>query len=271
VIEMKRSRSILGALVLCALSLCAFGAVSASAEGLTAYVCTEATGTPQYSDSHCQTESVGGAFATIVIEPSTNVTGEAVGTSKLVGTVALAKVEVKCTAMMTPAGGASTVKNETGPPMKAVGVSTRLEYTGCEANLVSAPTKKCNIEAVTGAFQPVGTIVTTLLKSSSSFEAGNEEHFVTFEPEFGTLFTEFKIIQKTECPAALVGQVVKVTGSARGVVPPTMHSHITFSGTVGGNLKVGGAAAEYSGTSRVTMHFAIGPLTVSETIGLKTS
>jgi hypothetical protein len=269
---MTRRKSILGALVLCALSLSAFGAASASAEGLTAFVCTKATGTPQYLDSHCLTESAGGEFATIAVTGTTPVTGEAVGTSKLIGTVALAKVEINCTAMMTSTG---TVTNEAGPPMKAVGAGIRLEYTGCEANLVSAPTKKCNIEAITGAVKPIGTIVTNPLKSSTSFNA--TEDFVTFEPEpVGMVippFTEFRIIQKTpptECPAALVGQPVKVTGSARGVVPATMHSHITFSGTAGGLLKVGGAAAEYSGTNRTTMH-TVGPPTVSETIGLKTS
>jgi hypothetical protein len=268
IIEMTRRKSILGALVLCALSLSAFAATSASAEGLTAFVCTKAAGTPQYSDSHCLTESVGGEYATIAVTGATPATGEAVGTSKLVGTVALAKVEVNCTAMMTTSG---TVENVVGPPMKAVGANTVLQYSGCEANLVANPTKKCNIEPITGGPTGIGTINTTALKSSTSFNA--TEHFVTFEPEVPTLFTEFKIIQKTpptECPAALVGQVVKVSGSARGVVPAALHSHLTFSGTAGGNLKVGGAAAEYEGTNRVTMH-TVGPPTVSETIGLKTS
>jgi hypothetical protein len=268
VIEMKRSRSILGALVLGVLVLCAFGAASASAEGLTAYVCTKAAGTPQYSDSHCLTESAGGEFATIAVTGATPATAEAVGSSVLMITAALSTVEITCNKMMSSSG---TVENVTGPPMKAVGANTVLQYSECEAYLTSVPSKTCDIEPITGGATGKGTINTVALKSSTSFNA--TEHFVTFEPEAGTLFTEFRIVQRppaNECPAPLVGVLIKVTGSARGVVPPTMHSHITFSGTAGGNLRAGGAVAEYSATNRMTMH-TVGPPTVSETIGLKTS
>jgi hypothetical protein len=264
---MTRRKSILGALVLCALSLSAFGVTSASADGLTAFTCTKAVGAPQYSDSHCLTESAGGEYTTneITVGAATEVTAEAVGTSRLVGVVALAKVEVNCTSMMSTSG---TVKNEAGPPMKAVGASVVLQYAGCEANLVAVPTKKCNIEPMTGGATGIGTINTVALKSLTSFNA--TEHFVTLEPEAGATITEFKIIQKTppgECPAALVGVTIRVTGSARGFINPLMHSHLTFSGTAGGNLKVGGGLAEYSGTNRTTMVEGA----ESKTIGLKTS
>ena len=265
---MTRRKSVLGALVLCALSLCAFGAANASAEGLTAFTCTEGTTGERFSDAHCLTPSAGGEFHTEAVPAGTvtEVTGEAVtsgGTKPtLTATLALVKVEITCEAMMTEGG---TLENQAGPPMKVVGAGILLHYTECHAVLASDHTKTCEIENKTGNTNK-GTITTSSLKSSTSF-AGTTEHFVTFEPTAGTTFTKFKLLQGPTgtCPAALIGLEPTVTGSARGVVPAAMHSHLTFEGTVGGNLIVGGQKAEYMATHRVTM------LGTEKTIGLKTS
>ena len=265
---MTRRKSVLGALVLCALSLCAFGAANASAEGLTAFTCTEGTTGERFSDAHCLTPSAGGEFHTEAVPAGTvtEVTGEAVtsgGTKPtLTATLALVKVEIICNAMMTEGG---TLENQAGPPMKVVGAGILLHYTECEAQLASDHTKKCEIENKTGNTNK-GTITTTTLKSSTSFE-GTASHFATFEPVAGTTFTQFKLLQTagSTCPTALVGIEPIVTGSARGQIPTTMHSHITFEGQAGGKLIVGGQKAEYMATHSVVMSGT------TKTIGLKTS
>jgi hypothetical protein len=260
--SLSRHKSILGALVLCGISLCAVAA-SASASGSTAYTCKEAVGTPQYADSTCETESATGKFATIEIpfETTTEVTGEAVGSSTLTGTIALTKVNIVCTS--APSSG--DVKNIlTSGEMQAHGTGTVIDYSGCSAGPAAKP-GVCEVEDLISGKGTKGTILTNPLTSVTS--SSGTEHFVTFSPQtVGDPFAKFKLLQKTtECPAALVGVTVTVTGSARGVIPAAKHSHITFSGTVGGALKANGSAAEYTGTNRGVM------AGTSNRIGIKTT
>lgn len=271
---MTRRKSILGALVLCALAVCAFGAASASATGLTAYTCTEGVGKPQYKDSHCLEGDETGAFTTkeITQETETTVTGEAVPTeggvptAQLKGKVALTEIEVTCNAVMTESG---TLKNVNAATMRVDGKNITIHYTECHASLAANTEKKCTVKNK-GAPENVGTITTNALKSTTEFNA--TEHFVKFEPEAaGGAFAEFFIENGFgTCPAALIGQKVVVSGSARGRVPAARHSHLQFDATSGSVLNANGGAATYTATHRVTMH-EVGPPTVSKTIGLKTS
>jgi hypothetical protein len=261
VIEMTRRKSILGALLLCALAVCAFGAASASAEGLTAYTCTEGTGADEYSDSHCLVENPGaGPFATVKItEPETAVTIESVSAPKLTATIALSKITVECESSMSEGG---TITNKVGPPMSVEGKNGRAHYTNCRAFLQSNPEKACTVKNKI-VNENVGTITTTVLKSTTEFSA--TEHFIKFEPQEGTKFAEFILENGLgTCPAALIGSNVQVTGAARGRVPTSPHSHITFDATSGSTLKAGGAAATYDATERVTM------AGTEKTIGLTT-
>jgi hypothetical protein len=236
--------------------------VSASAEGLTAFTCKEATGTPQYTTSRCEVESETGKFSTVVIPAEeTEVTGEATTTSELKGTIALTQVVVACTS--APSTG--KVHNAlVGTEMQAIGSQTVIDYSGCTAFLASNHAKVCEVEDLVGGLGTHGTILTKPLKSKTSFSGA--EHRVTFEPEVaGSEFAKFKILQKTECPAALIGVTVTVTGSVFGVVPVAKHSHIMFSGTGGGLLKANGGTAEYFGTNRGVMK------ETENAIGLKTA
>ena len=61
---MTRPKSIIGALVLCALSICAFAASSASASGLTAVTCEEKGAGGHYNTAACATPEVAGNFET---------------------------------------------------------------------------------------------------------------------------------------------------------------------------------------------------------------
>jgi hypothetical protein len=260
---MTRHRSIRGALTLCALLLCALGATNASAKGFTAYTCKESIGTPQYTSSACETESEAGKFSTQVIpfETTTEVTGESVGSLTFSSTVALSKVNIICTS----APSAGDVKNVVvGEEMQAHGTKTVIDYNGCSAGPAAKPSV-CEIEDLIGGKGTKGTILTNPLTSVTSFNA--TEHFVSFSPEVsGEPFMKFRLLQKTtECPAALVGVTVTTTGRVRGVVPATKHSHITFSGTVGGEWKANGSTLEYNATTRFVM------AGTSNRIGLKTS
>lgn len=245
-----RGRTILGAVVLCALCTCAFGAASASAEGLTAFVCTEGKGTPRYTDSHCETENEGGEFTTKAIpaEESTEITGESVGEVHLKATIALSKTVITCNSTMTESG---VIRNiEEGGVMKAHGTNGVQHYTECSASLQASPEKKCDIENQIGN-KNIGTIRTNPVTAITSFNA--TEHFVTVEPETaGEPFTKFKIIQNAggTCPAGLVGVMNTITGRARGIVPSAKPSHITVTGTAGGELKDNGATVEVEATTR---------------------
>jgi hypothetical protein len=142
----------------------------------------------------------------------------------------------------------------------------------CHASPNSNAAAKCDIENQIGNNNK-GTILTNKLTATTGFTKSPEpeEHFVTVEPEeeeggVKKPFAKFKFIQTAgaTCPAALVGVGVTVTGSAKGAISTTKHSHVTFSGTVGGKLKVGSATAEYSGTTHGVMEGT------DETVGAET-
>jgi len=85
---MTRRKSMIGAFVLCALSLCAFGAANAAATvGLTAVECQAVTATTgHFSSSHCETPEVAGSnFDTVAfpLNESKEIAGEAITTSVL--------------------------------------------------------------------------------------------------------------------------------------------------------------------------------------------
>jgi hypothetical protein len=269
---MTRNRSIIGVLVLSALAVCAFGAANASAAGLTAYTCTNqgiTPGTGEYKDSHCQ-ENVNpkGDYSTVVIpvNQTTEVEGTAVsgtgtesGSSNLHATLGGVGVTITCTAMTSEN---AHIKNITvGEEMKVHGTTAVLVYTGCSA-VAGAKEKPCT---VTGS---AAGVITTHSLTSTATEAAGGVHHVVFEPEEGN-FTQF-VLSGGECPSAVQnkGEPYPITGSATGTIPEGQHSHITFTGNVGGNLRVGeGAEAEYNGTNIVVMNEG----GVKRTIGIKTS
>jgi hypothetical protein len=245
---MKRS-SILGALAVCALSLCAFGAIDASAAGLTAVTCEEvAVGTGNYKTSACETpKQAGSNFETkaIPLNQTTEVTGSAIGGVVLGGTVALVKVEITC----AKTAGTAHLKNiePKAGEMKIEGSKIFIDYSECHAALQANTVKKCEVESITGTAGVKGTIATTELKGLTT-----TEHNGTIEPAVGTTFAEFKILKTGECTIPTV--TVKVTGSVNGVADTGKHSHITYTpATNGGGLKVNGIAGSFEGTTTGVM------------------
>jgi hypothetical protein len=260
---MTRGKSILGALALCALSICAFAAANASAEGLTAYTCTNGpVGESTYKDNHCKEDLVGktGNFETKDIGLNTTaVTFENVGVSILKSKIALANIEIECKKAVSEE---AWIQNKTtGTNMEVVGEGY-IHYTEC--SLPKFP--KCTVSGSNGgAVQPSGTITTYKLKAATNvMAAGTEEHTVTFTPAGATPFVKLHIVKSGPDPCTIEG-TFDITGSASGHVPTEAHSHITFNGK--GALKLGAAVAEYFGTTRTTMKEG----TESKTIGIKTS
>jgi hypothetical protein len=244
---MTRRKSILGALALCALSICAFGAANASAVGMTAVTCEEKGAGSKYGNSQCATPATGGSWETTQIplaSPATEVTGDAGELTVLKGVVALTNVEITCGKTATT----GKVKNiEAGGEMKIEGTEIVNDYTECHASLQANTAKKCEVESITGTKGVKGTIATNSLKSLSG-----TEHKITFEPTTaGGAFAEFNIL-KGECLGATAK--VTVTGSVIGIANTEKHHHITFTpATNGSNLKANGGAASYQGTYTLIM------------------
>jgi hypothetical protein len=247
---MTRGKSILGALALCALSLCAFGAVNASAAELTAVTCQEvAAGTGSYKDATCTTpKEAGKNFNTtaLPVGTTTEVTGTGVGKAVLKGTVAFLNVEITCE--NTDVTGHVTNREPSKEKHTIEGSKILIDYTECHASLQSDTTKTCKVEDI--ATKKVGTILTNELKSTTT-----TEHNIKFEPVAGN-FAEFNILAEptpgSSCP--IPKTKVTVTGSVLGVANTSKHNHVTFEpATNGGLLKANGGAASYEGTNTGVM------------------
>jgi hypothetical protein len=253
---MSRARTTAGALVLCALALCAFGAASASATiGLTAVECEAVTaGTGNYKTSACETPQVAASnFETraFALNEAKEVEGTSVPNAEgfagvLTGTVALAKIDISCTG----ATGTGKVTNVTpeGPTkeMKIEGTEGVGHFSGCTARLASdtgVNKEACKVEAITGG-QGVGKITTAVMKGITG-----PEHTATAEPQSGTTISEFKILAVAETGkvCSLPATTVTVSGKITGTANTEKHSHGTTAGG-GTALKANGAAATITGT-----------------------
>jgi hypothetical protein len=244
---MTRRNSFIGALVLCALSICAFAAASASAEGLTAVTCVKnAPGEPRFEDPHCEKEKpVTGEYATkdIELNNTTEAEGDAVGKSELGATLFGVAAIVTCEKAHTT----GDVKNITEGTLMRVHGTVEIDYQECHAIVKGNPAKTCEIKDLNSG--KTGTILTFPL----TYITSEKEHNITVTPiaeEMKGPFAKFELKNETaKCPAALTNVVVTVTGTAVGTASTTKASHQTFSGTVGGGLKANGATAEYNGTN----------------------
>lgn len=251
---MTRSKSIIGALVLCALAICAFGAANASAVGMTAVECQEVSpGTGHYNTSHCVTPEVPGNFETVALPlntskelqgTSTNATGGP-EPSKLTAVLGGLNVIVTC-AVAHSTGSVTNV--EVGTEHKAHGTNTVITYTECHTVLASNPAKTCNVSGTTGGVG-AGKIQTRPLTSTTG-----AEHKIKFEPETleeaKAIFTKFSILTTgTEC-FFKTAVAVTVEGSVEGEASTTTHSHVTLTEANNGLLlKANGATAHYVGTN----------------------
>jgi hypothetical protein len=270
---MTRTKSIIGALALCTLSICAFATASASAAGLTAVECTNVGAGHAYNTSACVTPATAGNFETVAI-PLNSSTNVPTPTS----------TEIEPALRVTLGGLSFTVICEKGTPFslsaknveptagqhKIVDLALRGIYEKCHGVLKANEAKYCAVEGIT---EPVGEgkITTTELEG----ETTGVEHLVKVKPvaAAGGVFAEFKILGKggskqvppteNECfvPAGKP-ILVKVEGSVEGEVNTSNHAHLTFTeANNGANLKVGGNVAKYVDTIGGTTGTVVGAQT----------
>lgn len=271
---MKHRKSLIAAMMLCALSLSAVAASSAlAAPELTAVKCVEkGTGLGNYS-SECPTpEKVGGGFETEALAPGvvTEVEGQATTSAHKTGTTASPVVTFKGTAagiaiQVTCGKAALTgkVQNVAGPPMKAKGTEGIVTYTECHAAKQSDLTAICTVKGKTpvGA---VGEIKTNKLVSENT----GTEHNVLIKPETGTTFTEFEVIAGAAPCFTAANIIVGVTGEVTAVANTETHAHITLTPTTNGTkFKANGATATYESTQQSWMKGKPAELVGAQTFG----
>lgn len=231
---MTRTKSILGAMLLSALAVCALGAVNASA--LTGHECKQGGGGTgiHYTDSTCSVEGKEGTFELVpdageheienTITPTTagmNVTeGETEGTHGVLhGTLAGVSYQITCGSASSP--GAIGKNSEVGGVMTITGTGTA-RYTECK---MAKPTQ-CTVPA---------TIETAKLTLTTE-----EDKIILNAPENKFVVLE---VGGASCPAVLKGKKI-IEGVARGsVVSPTS---IEYTSTSGSALTFGGQACSFT-------------------------
>jgi hypothetical protein len=255
---MKRRKSIIGALALCALSIFAFGAANASAAGLTAVKCVKLGPAHVYKSSHCTTPGEGGEYETVAIAETTNVEGRATTFKHELGSTnnpvailhgIVGGVEVTITCGKSTVTGGDLLNTEEGGEMKIHGTKGVTHYEECHAHPKTKPEKICTVQN-TGAGGEPGKITTNPLTTTTG-----PEHKVTITPETGEVFVEFQI--NASGGTCFTGSTlpVKVTGKATGKVDTETHSHLTLNEETekAGLLKANGGAASYTSTVQFWM------------------
>jgi hypothetical protein len=254
---MTRTKPIIGALVLCVLSIFAFAAASASASELTAVTCTKEGVGHKYNNSHCATPAESGEYETVALPLNTTTEVESTSTEQeptLRAVIGGVNVTIMCTTGHQIGGTVTNTQPEVGKHTVDYTASA-ITYTGCKAALKANEAKTCEVETITGPTPgETGKIATKALKGMTT----GVEHKVKFEPEEGEVFSEFGIHGKeqaagNECFFAKTVKV-EVKGSVEGEVSTSNHSHLTFTEANNGEgLLVGLNKAKYLDTVGGTM------------------
>jgi hypothetical protein len=247
---MTRCRSTIGALALCALGVCAFGASSAVAAKPHWYTCKN-VGVPlgTFTSSTCSgprfTEQ---AWETVKAPKKTRIDvtstkrkkgeEEEVLPNELKATIAGIKFEITCGAMKsgdeaeTKEGGKETVIDENEEEAAIIGGGF-FKYTECA--VANPEPTKCKVKG--GGFTTVNLTGTTSMAS----EAEEAVSLIKIGPESGTTIATITI---EGCGTPGFNGAKALTGSTTGEVPAEAKSATVYEGTVGGELKLGGQQAE---------------------------
>jgi hypothetical protein len=220
---MTRRKSILGAMLLCSLSLCAFAAAHASATSL--YVCEENPGTGTYTSSNCETSSESGAFHTV--KAASPVTRETTPTSTLTlaSTVMGISISIECKSLSGTGVGYNEVVEGAN---QALGKEIAWKIGECTA--LKPAGKGCKVKA--GAFETNTMNSTTYMISESV--TGQK-----YTPATGTTLAS---IVTEGC--SLSG-TYKLEGAIVGVVNNAKRAELssTVESSKEGGLKLNGQAA----------------------------
>jgi hypothetical protein len=257
---MTRSKSIIGALVLCAVSICAFAAASASATGLTAVQC-EKVASGKYNNSHCTTPQSPGEFETVAIPENTSKEIEGTDTREITKTehglgstanpvavfhstfIGIATT-VTCGTGNTTGGKLENV--EEGGEMKIKTTGSSVTWTECHASPKTEPTRSCKVQGTAPA-EPENAIKTNPLTSTTG-----PEHKVVIKPVEGATFTKFKVLGNSTptCFTPINVEVTVAGGEAWGRANTETHSHLTLdeASNAGSPLTANGNAASQTET-----------------------
>jgi hypothetical protein len=276
---MTRSKSIVGALVLFALAICAFGAASASAEGekgLTASECKKVGVGNEFNSSQCITGAGSGEFATVPFEGTKKVeatltqnthklgkTTEPV--AKFMGEALGLKLTVTC-GKGKITGGEVTNTLE-GEIHRAHGTKGVVTYEECHASKTEETKSICKVKSASGE----GIIKTNALTTTNI----GVHHELEIKPEIaGQAFAEFEVLKKDaatpEC-FTVANLPIKVTGNVKANANTETHNHITLTTTTNGTeFKANGGEAMYESTQTFWLNasgekIAIGATTVTPT------
>jgi hypothetical protein len=254
---MTRSKSIIGALVLCALAVCAFGAASASAvegeKGLTAAECKKVGVGNEFNSGQCITGAGSGEFATVPFEGTKEIEATVTQNShklgnteepvaKFMGTSGGIAVTVTCGKGKITGKVTNTLEGT--EIHRAHGTENVVTYEECHVSKTTDTTKQCKVKQ---AGQVAGTLVTNSLTTTNV----GVHHEVTIEPTTpNTVFVEFEI-EKSSTPTCftVVNLPIKVTGKVKADANTETHNHITLTTTTNGpDFKANGAEAMYEST-----------------------
>jgi hypothetical protein len=226
---MTRRKSILGALLLCAVAVCAFGAANASATTL--YVCEEvAKGTGKFTDSHCEKAGEGN-FATVAAKEGEAKEVTPTQTTEFVVKVTIAGILTESHCEEWTGTGKAT--NElVGGVMQNVGTGLSLEAAKCV--LTKPAGQECVLKG--GKF--------VIPSATSLTETVGEVSKVKFTPT-GKNFTEV-IIEK--CKTAGLNGTYPVEGTASGIINAANPAKLEFTSTSSA-LTLGGRPVTFTGTA----------------------
>jgi hypothetical protein len=220
---MTRGKSILGALIVCAACLCAFGAANASAANIQLHECiniSNGSGThaTKYEEG-CKNAIPGGTWETVKQIKRSKLISTRTSRATLSAVLSGVEVEIQCEG---EEGEGEAENTETGVSGESFGES----FSECV--LTKPAGKGCTVPA---------TIKTKALTVST------KEMNVNYVPKEGTTFVTIPIEGAT-CPAALKGNK-EVTGSASAVVSAAEPTSAEFTTTSGSALKFGGQTATF--------------------------
>jgi hypothetical protein len=235
---MKCRATVIGALVVSALSIAAFNVAGASA--VTMHECTTSGTEKTYTTSNCQTEGAG-SFHTkpvalnekVQLVPTlTPTTGTNETHIVIRGVLAGVKYKITATGLTSTNTEAKNVEPSPGN-MKVEGTGN-VAFTG--ATLVEPAGKGCTVPT---------EISTEALTFSTNEMAG------TFKPASGETFTTFAISGCTGGAAVLNGSKT-ARGSATATVTEAKPTSLGFTETSGSNISFGGQPAVFEGV----IHFS---------------
>jgi len=244
---MSGARRVVGALVLCALAVGAFGDGSAgAAEGLTAVECVEAPGeTGDFATSHCETPANGKKFKTTAFNLNESVAIESTATeiSSLSSKIGLSSTVVDCTNATTTGKMTNITPAGEAGEMQIHGTEVVTALSGCMARLASKTTaeEQCKVTSASGE----GKVTTAALTAITG-----PEHKITISEPGGGSLTVFNIVKE-----GINGKVCNLNAASNVTVKGTLiarintekHSHVTFLGE--GTLTMGGNAATFTTTA----------------------